>query len=296
MTKRILVLFLAGLGILSAAPIAVPPGVQVHRDVAYVENGGPERTLDLYVPEKADAKLPVVIWIHGGAWRSGAKGGWCPAGALLTKGYAVADLNYRLSSTAVWPAQINDCKAAIRWLRANAAQYNLDADHIGVWGHSAGGHLSAMLSVAGKVPELEGDEGNLKYSSEVQAAVDWSGPGDLAAFMNSGNKSSKGMIVQLIEGKGATSTTDEKAKAASPLTYVSKSAAPIVIAHGTVDKVVPVDQSEKLAAALKAAGVDCTFTPVEGKDHGIGGPDLEKNAFDLFEKYLKPAPGSAPAK
>src|SRR5205085_165270 len=134
--------------------------------------------LDLYLPEKAQGRLPVVVWIHGGAWRAGSKD-HCPAVPLTAKGFAVASINYRFSQHAVFPAQIEDCKAAIRWLRANADKYHLDPDHIGAWGASAGGHLVALLGTSGNKKELEGKGGNLEQSSKVQCVIDWFGPTDL---------------------------------------------------------------------------------------------------------------------
>jgi len=304
MIKRSLILFFATVGLLAAQQAqpkkpefhpVLPPGTQIHRDLAYVENGGPDRTLDLYLPAQANSKLPVVVWIHGGAWRSGSKGGWCPAFGLLDRGYAVVDMNYRLSlkDDAPFPDQLYDCKAAIRWLRANAAQYNLDADHIGVWGHSAGGHLVAMLGVTSNNPKMEGDEGNLSFSSAVQAVSDWSGPTDIVADYKKDAGNPKSMITQLLGGKDATAATEEKATAASPLTYVSAKAPPFIIMHGTKDPVVNPGDSDKLNAALKAAGDDSTYVPVVDKEHGIGGPDLENQVDDFFDKYLKPS--AAPA-
>jgi acetyl esterase/lipase len=142
------------------APPKLPEGVKLLRDLQYVEGGHDRNRLDLYLPEKAEGRLPVVIWIHGGAWRGGSKDGG-PAVPLSAKGYAVASINYRFSQHAVFPAQIEDCKAAVRWLRANAATYQLDPDHIGVWGASAGGHLVALLGTTAGVKDLEGTRGNL---------------------------------------------------------------------------------------------------------------------------------------
>ena len=156
---------------------AQPKGVQALRNLPYVANGHERQRLDLYLPEKAEGRLPLIVWIHGGAWWAGSKED-CPAVPLAAKGYAVASINYRFSQHAVFPAQIEDCKAAIRWLRANAAKYHLDADHIGVWGASAGGHLVALLGTTGGVKELEGKGGNLDQSSRVQCVVDWFGPTD----------------------------------------------------------------------------------------------------------------------
>jgi acetyl esterase/lipase len=270
----------------------LPPGTQQNKDISYVDGAGsPDQTLDLYLPANATGKLPVVVWIHGGAWRSGAKGGWCPACSLLTQGYALVDISYRLSfkDDAPWPDCLYDCKAAIRWLRANAGKYNLDADHIGVWGHSAGGHLVTMLGLTNNNPKFEGDEGNAQFSSAVQAVCDWSGPSDLSADFQKEQASGKqtGAVTQLLSGKNPSLATADKAASASPLNYVTKSAPPFIIAHGAADPVVNPQDSVKLDAALKAAGVESTLIQVPNAGHGIGGPDLEKAADDFFNKHLK---------
>jgi acetyl esterase/lipase len=299
MITRTLLLFALSLGLLHAGPLVPPPGTQTHRDLPYVDNGGPYRTLDLYLPAQANGKLPVVIWIHGGAWRGGAKGGWCPATGLLTKGYALADINYRLAGAPDYqpfPVQLYDCKAAVRWLRANAAQYNLDPDHIGVWGHSAGAHLAAMLGVTGGNAQLEGDEGNLNVSSAVQAVCAWACPSDIVAFLH-GEAGPVGInrVSQLLGGRDLKAADDDKAKVASPLTYVAAGDPPFMMAQGTIDTDVPPADSAKLSDALKAAGVECTYISEPGKAHGIGGPELEQQADDFFDKHLKsgatPAPG-----
>ncbi len=160
---------LAGLSALAVEPDK--------KDLEYGPHGVGNR-LDLYLPPKADAPTPLVIWIHGGGWEAGNKDN-PPGLGLLKKGYALASINYRLSQEAKFPAQIEDCKAAIRFLRANAKKYNLDPDHFGVWGASAGGHLVALLGTTGGVKELEGDGPNKEESSAVQAVVDWFGPTDM---------------------------------------------------------------------------------------------------------------------
>jgi len=131
-----------------------------------------------HLPEKGREPLPLIIWIHGGAWMAGSKDGPSPASSFTAKGYAVAHVGCRLSQEAVFPAQIHDCKAAVRWLRANARKYELDPDKFVAWGSSAGGHLVAFLGTSGGVAELEGNVNDLKESSRVQAVVDWFGPTD----------------------------------------------------------------------------------------------------------------------
>src|SRR2546427_8684591 len=139
----------------------VPPGVKVMRNLEYGRGSGRAMLLDLYLPEKSDQPLPLITWIHGGAWLGGSKDGGSPALQFTTHGYAVAHVGYRLSPEAKFPAQINDCKAAVRWLRANAKKYQLDPDKFVAWGSSAGGHLAALVGTTGGVKELEGGVNDL---------------------------------------------------------------------------------------------------------------------------------------
>jgi acetyl esterase/lipase len=270
-----------------SAASRLPAGVQVLRDLPYVEGGHERNVLDLYLPEKAEGRLPLVCWIHGGGWSAGSKDD-CPAAYLAAKGYAVASINYRLSQHAVFPAQIQDCKAAIRWLRANAAKHHIDPDHIGVWGSSAGGHLVAMLGTTGGVKELEGQGGNLNQSSRVQCVVDWFGPTDLATMGGSHDTAASAEAKLL---GGLVPENKEKARKASPLSYVGKDAAPFLIMHGDKDNTVPMQQSEVLAAALKKAGVEATLVVVKGNGHGGPGFNSAENRKlieDFFAKHLRP--------
>lgn len=159
----------------SVEPPKVPEGVTVHRDVAYVTNGHERQKLDLYVPDVGQ-NLPLIIWVHGGAWRGRSKAHYIPM-EYLNAGYAGASINYRLSQHAIFPAQIEDVKAAVRWLRANAATYRLDPNRFAAWGSSAGGHLVAMLGTTRNIEEFKVGE-NLGVSSRVRAVVDYFGPTD----------------------------------------------------------------------------------------------------------------------
>ena len=268
------------------APPRLPEGVKVLRDLLYVAGGHERNRLDLYLPEKAEGRLPLVVWIHGGGWQGGNKEN-CPAVPFATRGYAVASINYRLSQHAVFPAQIEDCKAAIRWLRANAAKYHFDADHIGVWGESAGGHLVALLGTTGGVKDLEGSGGNLDQSSCVQCVVDRFGPTDFVSWDPNFNKTVYSMIAHLIGGP--VQENKEKARKASPLTYVSKDSAPFLIMQGDQDKLVPLGQSELLAEAIKKAGVDVKLVVVKSNGHGGPGFNSTENRKlieDFFAKHL----------
>jgi acetyl esterase/lipase len=264
----------------------LPEGVKFLQDLQYVEGGHERNRLDLYLPERTDGPLPVVVWIHGGGWRGGNKEG-CPALSFVDKGYAVASINYRLSQHALFPAQIEDCKAVIRWLRANAKKYHLDPNHIGVWGASAGGHLAALLGTAGGAKHLEGKGGNLDQSSRVQAVVDWFGPSDLA-MMGEQDKQ-LGSPIALLIGTTVTENRD-KARKASPISYVGKDAAPFLIMHGDKDNIVPLAQSEALAEALKKAGVEVTLRVIKGSGHGSPefiSPENRKLIEDFFAKHLR---------
>ena len=251
----------------------LPPGIAARRDVAYVPGGGPRQTLDVFFPEKADKPLPLVVWIHGGAWRAGGKD-HAPAMPLLADGFAVASVTYRFSQDAPFPAQIEDCKAAIRWLRAHAKELNFDPARVGVWGSSAGGHLVAMLGTAGDVKAWDKGE-NLDQSSRVQAVCDWFGPADLLTM---GAQSPPGSRIQhdapdSPESKlvgGAVQENKEKTRAASPVTYVTADDAPFLIMHGDHDLLVPHEQSVELNDALKKAGVESTLKTMEASGHGDG--------------------------
>jgi acetyl esterase/lipase len=276
----------------------LPEGTKVHRNLEYVKGGHERQRLDLYVPANADAPLPVIVWVHGGAWMAGSKDGGSPALPFVGRGYAVACINYRLSQHAVFPAQIEDCKAAIRWLRANAKTYNLNPGRIGVWGASAGGHLVALLGTTGAVKELEGKGGNAEQSSRVQAVVDFFGPTDFlqmdahalpgARLKHDSPTSPESRLIG-----GAIQNNAEKVKRANPIGYVTKDASPFLIAHGEQDPLVPCHQSELLQEALKRAGVEVTLYKIPGAGHGGRGFDTDKMQAAIqafFDKHLKARP------
>lgn len=275
-------------------------GVKAQRDLAYVERGHDRQKLDLYVPEKGTGPFPLIVWIHGGGWAAGDKGGCPPLRDGFTgRGYAVASLNYRLSGDAVFPAQIEDCKAAIRWLRAHAKEYRLDPAHFGVWGSSAGGHLVALLGAAGGMREFDVGA-NLEQSSRVQAVCDYYGPTDLlqmdahapagARMKHDSATSPESRLVG-----GAIQENREKAARLSPLAYLTKEAPPYLIVHGDQDGTVPHHQSELLFEALGKLGVPVRFITVEGGGHGQGFPGGELNQVvsEFFDRHLMGNPGSA---
>jgi acetyl esterase/lipase len=253
--------------------------------------GGHERQkLDLFLPAKG-TNLPLIINIHGGAFRAGTKSDGVPL-PYLAKGSAVASIGYRLSQHAVFPAQIDDCKAAVRWLRANAAKYGLDPDQFAAWGASAGGHLSAMLGTAGDVKEFDAGE-HLEVSSRVQAVVDYFGPTDFLQMdthrlPNGQLHDPAGSPESQLVG-GAIQENKEKTKRANPVTYVTKADPPFLIVHGDSDPLVPHHQSELLASALEKAGVPVTFYTVKGAGHGrFSDPKVAELTAEFLAKHLRP--------
>ena len=273
-------------------PLRVPEGVKAHRDLAYVANGHERHKLDLYLPEMAEGALPLIIWIHGGGWQNGSKDGCPPMRSGYTgRGYAVASINYRLSGHAIFPAQIEDCKAAIRWLRAHAKDYNLDANRFGVWGSSAGGHLVALVGTSGDVKEFDVGA-NTDVSSRVQAVCDYYGPTDFTVFVTTPRFESHARA-ESPEAKllgGAVMDNKDKAARANPITYVTKDDPPFLIVHGDKDPTVPINQSQMLFEALKEAGVSVHFHTIRGAGHGGPGfnvPEIETMVSRFFDEKLK---------
>ncbi len=272
-----------------SAGTQVPESPIIHRDLPYVTNGHERQKLDLYLP-KAEEKLPLIIRIHGGAWLAGSKEMEGPAD-LVRNGYAVASINYRLSQHAIFPAQIEDCKAAVRFLRANSQKYNLDPNRFAVWGPSAGGHLAALLGTTSDVNEFDVGE-NLTVSSRVQAVADFFGPTDFLQM--EAHRLPYGMVHNSPDSPeskligGYIHDNPQKAAKANPITYVTKDAPPFLIIHGDRDPLVPHHQSELLEAALNKAGVPVTFYTVKGGGHGgFKDPNVPKLTRQFFEKHLK---------
>jgi acetyl esterase/lipase len=267
----------------------LPAGVTVKRDLSYVTNGHPQQKLDLYLPQNAK-NVPLIIMIHGGAFMGGSKEMEDPT-EFLRSGFAVASLNYRLSGVALFPAQIEDCKAAVRWLRVHAAQYGIDPDRFGAFGESAGGHLATMVGVTGNSKTFDVGE-NLNVSSSVKAVGDFFGPTDFlqmdAHKLPDGQSHDPADSPESRLIGGALQENKEKVRRANPITYITRSSPPFLIAHGDRDPLVPHHQSELLEAALKKAEVPVTFYTVQGAGHGFHDTKANAMCLEFFTKYLQP--------
>ncbi len=275
-----------------AAPAGRFDGVQVMKDIPYAANENPRQTLDLFLPKnKGDKPVPLVAFIHGGGWRAGSKdGGLRRVGRLVQSGeFAGASIGYRLSGEAQWPAQIHDCKAAVRWLKAHAKKYGYDADRICVFGTSAGGHLVAMLGVSADVKPLEGALGeHLQQSSSVACVINFFGPSNLLTMNDQPGRMDHNAATSpesLLVG-GAIQKNKDKARNASPATHVTAGDAPMLLMHGTKDPLVPFDQSVQLHKLLQAAKVDAVLVPVKDGGHGFGGKEVDQRVDQFLQKHL----------
>lgn len=252
-------------GLAAPALAQTPPAVEV--DIVYGEVGDAELKLDLARPA-GPGPFPAVVLLHGGGWRTGNKQdvrGWLPF--LAAQGYVAASVGYRLAPGAVFPAQLEDAKTAVRFLRTHAKKYAINPEQVGAIGWSAGGHLAALL---GTTDKAAGFEGSLypDQSSRVQAVVDFFGPADLAGFAKN-ELAQTGMIGPFIGARYAKKP--EAHERASPVNYVTRDDPPFLILHGTRDRVVPIEQSRELAARLAKAGVPVEVVEVADEGHGFTG-------------------------
>lgn len=259
----------------------------VQKDLEYGRSGDRPLLLDLYRPRDAKERLPVVMWVHGGGWNKGSKDR-CPATWLTDHGYAVASINYRLTDEAQWPAQIDDCRTAVRWFRAHADEYGLDGNRIAAWGGSAGGHLVALLGTLDP-------PGNETVSSRVQAVCDWYGPSDLLTMPP--NVLTPGKTeADLANSNGAKLLGGvvrdrlELARQASAIYQVSADDPPFLIMHGDKDAAVPLEQSERLHEKLKTAGVTSTLQVLDGAGHGgkeFQTAEVRQVILEFFNRHLR---------
>lgn len=273
----------------------VPAGVEAKLDLPYAETDNPRQKLDLYLPKlrKTEKPLPVIVFIHGGGWRGGDKaGGIGNVGRYVASGeYAGVSVGYRLTNEAQWPAQIHDCKAAIRWVKAHASEYGLDASKIAVWGTSAGGHLVSMLGTSGDVKELEGTLGkHLDQDSKVTCVVNFFGPENFLTMVRQPSTidrtQGKDYPEALLLG-GPVPEREAVAKEASPVTHVSAGDAAFFTAHGTKDPLVPYAQGEEIHAALTKAGVPSILQEMTDGGHGFRSEVLDERLKQFFDLHLR---------
>jgi acetyl esterase/lipase len=273
-----------------AADIPIPDDVLFERAVEYANPDGQHLQLDIARPKNSDGLFPAVVCIHGGGFRAGNREGYDKLCVTLAQnGYVAATITYRLAPKYQFPAAVHDCKAAVRWLRANAAKYHVDPARIGATGGSAGGHLAQFLGVTAGVKEFEGED-NPGQSSAVSCVVNYYGPSD---FTKSYGKSVDAHeVLPLFLGGNLEQKPREHIRA-SPLYWVTPDAAPTLCVHGTDDKYVAHEQAEWIIARLKSSAVEADLLTIDGAGHGFKGPDVaraEQAMLAFFAKHLKSAP------
>lgn len=270
---------------------------RIDRDIEYAAVGDVRLRLDLYRPPADDAapRRPLILWIHGGAWRGGSKAD-VPILPLVERGYAIASVDYRLSTQAEFPAQLHDLKGAVRYLRASAPRYELDPERFVAAGSSAGGHLAALLGTTGGNRELAGTVGgNPDTADGVQAILDWFGPTDLTTILSQSTPHGLNVRVPALELLlgGQPAEKSALARAASPTFHVDAADPPLMIFHGDRDPQVPINQSHQLHGEYLRVGATAEFDVIYGGAHGgrefFDAKRLNR-AAEFLEKSLRPKP------
>jgi acetyl esterase/lipase len=258
--------------------------VVFEQNLVYGKGSGQDLKLDLARPRQGAGPFPAVVCLHGGGWRAGSRHDLDKLIQMLAgQGFVAVSVGYRLAPAAHFPAQIEDCKAAVRWLRAHARQYHLDPDRVGALGFSAGGHLACLLGTADRSAGLEGEGGNPDQSSRVQAVVSFFGPTDFSKKTWSDEVENVFLVPFL--GAPYDKAADLYRKA-SPLTYVSKDDPPFLFFHGTKDPLVNVQESENMVKKLQEVGVSARLVRLEGEGHGWAGEKLQQT-LDQAIAFLK---------
>lgn len=250
-------------------PVKLPGRVSIEENVVFGDGGGRNLTCDVFTPPDDVAERPALLFLHGGGWQSGDKSQLKYYGIQLARyGYLCVCSEYRLSGEATWPAQVHDAKAAIRWMRANAARLGIDPGRIAVSGNSAGGHLALMLAATPDTPGLEGTGGHPDVSSACAAAIAVYPPTSLQS------DDVEGAVAALFGGE----VSKDAADAASPVTYAHRGFPPTMLIHGNADQVVPVRSSLLMYEALSNAGAPAEMHLFQGQDH----------AFDNAVEFARP--------
>jgi acetyl esterase/lipase len=271
---------------------APPPGFKALLNQDYVGEGNTKQMLDLYVPESpSDTPRPLVVYIHGGGWQKGSKDQAAPLFELIKgKPFVGASVGYRLTDEAMWPSQIHDCKAAIRWLRAHAREHGIDAEKIAVYGISAGGHLVSMLGVTSSGDkELEGALGShLDQSTRVTCVLDFCGPSNFLTFGGKGSTidpdDPNAALAKLIGGP--LKDKQDAGRNASPATYISSDDPPFLLIHGDKDPLVPYTQAQEFDAALDAAKVPATLLTMTRGGHVFFNAPLNNHMRNFLDRHL----------
>lgn len=257
--------------------------VEIQSDIVYAKPGERSLMINLHMPQGIE-RPPLILFIHGGGWKGGNRKN-CKIAWVAAHGYAIASIDYRLSQEAIFPAQIHDCKGALRWLRAHQEEYQYDASRIVVAGTSAGGHLAALMATSGGVKELEGDTaGHRDQSARVQGALDYYGPTDF--IMRSTNQPAKtedpkGSVYKLLGGP--VKENQELARLASPVTHITDDDPPLLILHGKKDTTVYLPQSERIKQIYDERGLNAQLLIEPKKWHGWNEPSsAEQNAVLQF--------------
>lgn len=268
---------------------------KIIKDVPYATDS-PSQVLDIYIPNNSGiGNIPVVIFIHGGAFMAGDKNRPVVAPKLLENGYAVVSVNYRLSGEAEFPAAIQDIKSAVRWVKANSQRYNLDSENIGAIGDSAGGTFVSFLGLSTDIEEFKTSD-NEGYSDKVDAVVDMYGLTDFTMIKDDCENSDclsapvgeDSFLTKYLGCDLDLESCNEIAKAASPITYVDEEASPFFIIHGDKDRSVPNIQSVRFVQALNDTGTDTTFIIAEGYGHETRiFTDYNEEIISFFDKHLK---------
>lgn len=275
-----------------ALTLALPSfarAIDIKRDIEYARVGDLSLKLDLYLPEKAHP--PLIVYVHGGAWRGGSKKE-NPLRPLVDQSFALASIDYRLSTQAPFPAQAHDIKAAIRFLRAQQSQLGIDAQLIVIAGASAGGHLAALVGVTNGNKELEGNVGeHLDRSSDVQGIISLFGASNFMTILEQSTDRGRSVRVpalQLLLG-GLPTEKPELARLASPINHLDAHDPPLLLLHGDADPQMPPEQSKELAAAYEKAGLPVKLVIIPGAVHG-GKQFYDPEHIAVMKEFLESLP------
>ncbi|MDE7047342.1 alpha/beta hydrolase [Parablautia intestinalis] len=277
------------------AKVVTPPvidykkeGLVFEEGLVYTTNSEKECRMDIVYPADAKEALPAVVWVHGGGWSDeNLTRKYLPSrelAELSKRGYVTASIDYRLCQEAPFPAQIADCKAAVRYLRANAERYHVDPDHIGAWGESAGGHLVELMAYSDDSEFV--DDHNSGFSSRIQAVVPWYAPSDMRD--KEGGEKWRSEIFQKLFACGDVEEKKRMMEKASPITYAGRKNPPTLLMHGDADRLVSPESSLALEKALRKAGNEVTLVMVPGQIHGFfDGDEYYQQIYRFFDKALK---------